>query len=141
MLSIRLIIPRQLSIQYFCLMIANAWSFPTCKLSSCTFLAVNWVKGWSIGMFTGLIPPPTLTRPLSKTGFRWISFEFDGIDFEDDIKLHSFGNDSNWACRKRIILLWLISAVANLKFSFLYTSFHFIQFSFSLSIHERWRIS
>ena len=46
-------------------------------------------------MFMGLIPPPTLTRPLSKTGFRSISFEFDGIDFEDDIKLHSFGNDSN----------------------------------------------
>ena len=140
--SIRLIIPWQFGIQYCCLMIASVCSLPTCKLSSCTFLVVNWVKGWSLndiiwsllsfGIFACLILPPTLIRPPSKMGFRPISFEVDGIDFEDDIKLYSFGNDSKWACHKRIALLWLISAVVrNLKF-FLSSIplFHFIQFSF-----------
>ena len=76
-------------------------------------------------------------------GFRQISFEFDVIDFEDDIKFYLFENDSSWACCKRIILFWLNSAVVrDLKFSVSsITLFHFIHFSFSLSIHERWRIN
>ena len=155
--SIHLVIPRQLGIQYCCLMIASVCSLPTCKLSSCTFLVINWVViiNWlrslnniiwcllSFGIFACLILPPTLIRPSSKMGFRPISFEVDGIGFENDIKLYSFGKDSNWAWRKRIILLWLISAaVRNLKFSLSSIPlFHFIQFSFTLRIHERWQIN
>ena len=140
-------------LQYCCLMIASVCSLPTCKLSSCTFLIINWVKGWSLnniiwcllsfGIFACLILSPTLIRLSPKMGFRPISFEVDGIGFEDYIKSYSFGNDSNWACRKRIALLWLISAVVrNLKFSLSSIPlFHFIQFSLSLSIHERWWIN
>ena len=148
--SIRPITPQQLGIQYCCLMIASMFSLSTCKLSWCTFLVINRVKGWSLnniiwclpsfGIFACLILPPTLIRPSSKMGFRPISFEVDGIGFEDDIQLYSFRNDSNWVCRKRIILLWLISAVVrNLKCSlFSVQLFHFIQFSFGLSI--QWKV-
>ena len=71
-------------------------------------------------------------------GFRTISFEVDGDSFEGHIKLCSFGKDPNWASRKRIILIWLISAVFRKpKFSLPIFLFSFIEFSFSLSIQER----
>ena len=60
-------------------------------------------------------------------GFRPISFEVDGDSFEGHLKLCSFGKDPNWASRKKIILLWLISAVfKNLKFSLSILVFSFI---------------
>ena len=49
-------------------------------------------------------------------GFMPMISEFDRIGFEDGIKLDS-SNHSNWASRKCIIRLWLISAVIkSLKF-------------------------
>ena len=50
--SVCLIIPQQLSIQYCCLIMARVHSLWTCKLSSCIFLVINWVKVWPLKQYS-----------------------------------------------------------------------------------------